>query len=371
MSLTIAIERFISKYVFGAPCILFKASKSKQVPEVRRILVNKFWALGDSIVLLPTLQALKKQFPQAELHVLAHPRNKVVFEGQPFIDSIVDFSFFNIIKSIGKYDVCIDAEPALNVSAVVAFMTSKYAIGFNHGIRSRLYNGTVLFNKEQHMVQNYLDCARILGVKSDLEKLIPLVISSEEKKFVSDYMKKNSLSNKDFIVCIAPGVAESVKYRMWPIENVAKLADMLVKKHKAKIVLVDSKMNEGVIQQIQSLMKEKSINAVPEFGSFSKIKMTAELMKNCSVVISNDSGPMHVAACMGAKTIGLFGPNRPSLWGPFGKHNIALAGKKPGCPYMDNTNPDLLPKTLTQDQLTCMDAISVDTVLKAVEKLKK
>ncbi len=365
-------QRFLSKYLFGIPCTIFKANKNKEFDKnnIKKILIIKFWALGDSVVLLPAILNLKKTFPNAKIDVLSHKRNKVVFENQPFVDNTVEFGLFNIIKSLGRYDLCIDAEPALNVSAVIAFLCSRYIIGFSHGIRSRLYNKTVLFNNKQHMVQNYLDFVRKLGVTCNADKLIPLITTKKEKETVDMFLKTNKITKNNFVVGIVPGVAESIKYRMWPIEKTAQFCDELVKKHNAKIIFIDSKSNKSVVEKIISLMNEKSISAVDEFGTMDKVRLSAELINRCNIVISNDSGMMHVAAAQGAKTIGLFGPNTPNLWAPYGKGNISIAAKAKGCPYLDNTNPDLIPKKLTKEQITCMDKISIEEVLRAVERLK-
>ena len=367
MSFAIGFQRFIDSAVFSPLCYATSLVKAMKKPaDVRKILVVKFWALGDSVVLLPTLQALKKQFPNAELHILAHPRNKTIFEGLTFIDKIVDFGAINILKLFRSYDICIDAEPALSVSAVIGNVASPYVVGFSHGARRHAYSETVEFNKKQHMVQNYLDLARKVGVKYDTKSLVPLAIPKSDQDVVSKFLKEQKIAKNDFVIGIAPGVAESVKYRMWPIEKVAAFADTVVKKHKAKIIFIDAKSNKELIEKIQGMMKEKSISAA---GLFS-VKQSAALLHHCDIVVSNDSGLMHIAAAEGVKTIGLFGPNTPTLWGPYGKNNIALIGKKAGCPYMDNTSKHLLPNQLTEDQLTCMDAISVKEVLDAVQKLK-
>ncbi len=357
MSLALELNRFIDKYVFSIPCAILKA-KSKKPKKIKKILVIKLWALGDSILLLPTIKALKEKYPSARIDVLAHPKNKVIFEGQKFIDEIIDFGFFNILKLFGRYDLCIDAEPFLNVSAIIAFLSGKYRIGFSHGIRSRLYNEKVLFNKKQHMVRNYLDF--IHG--KNVEKLIPLYVSAKDEKLVSDYIKKNNLHK---FVVLAPGVAESVKYRMWPVENFAKLGDELYKKG-FQIVFVDSKSNKSLVEKIRNKMDAKSFNAVDEFGSLSKVRASAELMSKAAFVVTNDSGPMHMAAAQGAKVIGLFGPNTPVLWGPYGSGKALFKPKK-GCPYLDNTKHELVPKHLTKEQMTCMDAIKVEDVLNLIK----
>lgn len=361
----IKLQKFIDKYIFSIPCLIFRSFGKLNKSKIKKILVIKNWALGDSVVLLPALHAIKKQFPKAELHVLAHPKNKVIFEGQKFVDKIIDFGALNILKSFRKYDVCIDAEPFLNVSAFISFLSSGYRIGFSHGIKSNLYNETILFNKKQHMVQNYLDFARKLGSDYDTNELIPLVIGNRDKKIVSNYLKKEKVTSKDFVVGISSGVAESVKYRAWSSENFAKLADELIEK-KMKVVFLDSKDNKPVIDKIKQKMRNTAIDAS---GLFS-VKQASELISRCNVFVSNDSGLMHISAAMGIKTIGLFGPNTPVLWAPYGKGNVSLFKPKKGCPYLDNTNPELIPKCLTKEQLTCMDAITVSDVLHAIEKLK-
>lgn len=368
-SVTIAFERFIDKYFFLPICYissLFKKNIVFDKKKIKKILLIKFWALGDAVVLLPTIQSIRKNFPKAQIDVLAHKRNKTIFEGQKEIDNIIDFGAINILKLFRKYDLCLDFEPALNVSSFIASFTSRFRVGFRHGTRSRIYHETILFDKKQHMVQNYLDFARKIGIKYNTDKLVPLSISNKDKKIIENYLKEQGITKNDFVVGISSGVAESVKYRMWPIEKMAKLADILVKKHNAKIIYIDAKSNKFLIEKIQKLMIENSISAAGLFN----VKQSAELTRNCKIFISNDSGFMHIAAAEGVKTIGLFGPNTPNLWAPYGKGNISIAGHKKGCPYMDNTSPELITKKLTKDQLTVMDAISVEQVLHAVEKLK-
>ncbi|MBN2420929.1 glycosyltransferase family 9 protein [Candidatus Woesearchaeota archaeon] len=371
-SLTILFQRIIDKCIFSPLCYVLSPLKINKIlfrSDVKKILIIKFWALGDSVVLLPLLSALKKEFPKAKIDVLAHERNRIIFEGQKNINKIINFGTLNIIKNFRKYDLCIDAEPALSVSAVVAFIMSKFRLGFSHGARKRTYQKTIEFRKTQHMVQNYLDFARKLGIKYDTEELEPISVSENEKKSVDLFLKKNKIKSRDLLVGIVPGLAESVKYRMWPAEKFAKLADELAQKRKAKILFIDSNGNKKIIEKIRSLMISESLSSVDEFGSPKNLKKSAELAGRCDVVISNDSGMMHIAAAQGAKTIGLFGPNTPNLWAPYGKNNAVVFKPKTGCPYMENKSRDLLPKKLTKEQLTCMDAISVNDVMHIAEKL--
>jgi heptosyltransferase-2 len=371
MSFKIKFEKFLDKVVFKTLCILaglIKIPKTFKKDKVKKILFVKFWALGDSIVLLPTIKAMRKEFPDAQIDVLSHEyqRNGMVFAGQPFIDNVIEFGLFNILKLFRKYDFVIDGEPFLNVSALIAFLSGKYRVGFSHGVRSKTYHATSVFRKDQHMVQNYLDLARATGIKCDADKLIPFIISKEEQKTASEFLKKQGIVSKDFVVSIASGVGESVKYRMWPLEKFGKLVHELVTKHDAKVMFTDSKSNKA---QYNKIKEASGVSLIDATGL--DIKARIELIRRSNVFIGNDSGLMHVAAAEGTPTVGLFGPNTPVLWGPYGKNNISVWKPKKGCPFIDNTDPDLTPTDLTLDQQTVMDAITVNDVLAAINKVSR
>ncbi|MBW3012122.1 glycosyltransferase family 9 protein, partial [Candidatus Woesearchaeota archaeon] len=125
------------------------------------------------------------------------------------------------------------------------------------------------------------------------------------------------------------------------------------------------------VEKIMSMMKHKD-NAYNLAGQ-TKVTESFYLIEKCSIFISNDTGPMHVAASQGVKTIGLFGPNTPKLWGPYGKKNIALYHKVQCSPCILNEK-GIFPECIyngTKLYQQCMKKITVKEVLKAFEKLKR
>ena len=105
-SVKIAFQRLVDKALFFNICRIFgffKINKDFDKNKIKNILIIKLWALGDSIVVLPLIDALKKGFPNAKIDVLAHKKNKVVFEGQKNINKIIDFGAINIMKNFRKY----------------------------------------------------------------------------------------------------------------------------------------------------------------------------------------------------------------------------------------------------------------------------
>ncbi|MCM2326182.1 MAG: glycosyltransferase family 9 protein, partial [Candidatus Woesearchaeota archaeon] len=290
--------------------------------------------------------------------VLTRTRIRSVFDAYD-IDKVIDLDkeSFGILNLSRHYDYVIDCEPYLNISAIISFFLGKRRIGFSDQWRSMLYNNKTRFRKDQHMVQNYLDMIRLIGIRYDTDKLENLQVSKKAMAKVDGFVKRLKAKK---IIGITPGVAETVKSRMWFEDRFARLADKLIEKDGVVILFIDGPSNKDVVVKIRSMMKQKSINCVGRFS----LEETFYLIKKCDVFISNDTGPMHIAAAQGTRTIGLFGPNTPVLWGPYGKNNISIYKTR-------------LPPSIQNDKGTFKDvdregymgSISVDDVYEAAVKL--
>jgi len=238
----------------------------------------------------------------------------------------------------------------------LAFWLGKTKIGFNNQFRSFIYDFKIKHKKTQHMVQNYLDMVRVLGVTTDYNNLIALNGSIEEKKIAEKFFKHKKVAG------LFVSTAESAsKTRIWQDEKWAELADKLVEKNY-EVVFVGSKNEKNKITKIIDLMTEPAENLAGEFF----FTQTYELIKQMKLFISIDTGPLHIAAAQGVKTIGLFGPNTPTLWGPYGKKNISIYKNLNCSPCIINDKgcmPDCLRK---KDRYACMRLISVGDVLEHI-----
>ena len=366
---TIKIARIFDKYNLSLFCLIIGGFKKilpkKKSFKKNKILIVKLWAIGDSVLLLPAIDEIKKKFPNSKISVLAHKRNKEVFSGQKSIDEIIDFGIVNIFKNFRKFDVVIDAEPYLNVSALISFYCGKYTIGFSHGKRSSVYDEKILFDKNMHVANNYMNMTKSFGIQTKIVKLSKLNYSKKDSEKVSMLLKKEGIKSGDFVIGICPGVAESVKSRMWPKENFIKLSDELIEKINAKIIIIDSNSNKNIADEIVRDMKNQSINLSGKVS----LKELFCLVERCNVFISNDTGSMHIAAAQGVKTVGLFGPNTPKLWAPFGKENVSLYHPPYCSPCIDNSK-GFMPECFNKVYQKCMKDISVKEVFESVKRLR-
>ena len=352
--------------------------KSIDTKSIDKILIVQLWGIGETILALPTIEALRKRFPKVEINVLATSRNKDIFFGNKNINNIISiklnpFSALNfILKNIKKYDLIIDMEEYLNVSAIISFFSGKRVIGYSHNARAKLYTDKIKYNDRQHAAQTFLDLIRALDVAYEISKLPSLNFSKNDKNFVDRFLKNNGIKKNDFVVCVAPGAAESAKARMWPYDRYAALCDEIIERRNAKIIFVGNFNEIELIEDIQKNMenKNKTTNAAGKIT----LNQLFCLISKCKLFIGNDAGPMHIAAAQGVKTIGLFGPNLPIRFRPYGKGNIGLY-KGYNCEFSPCINvhkgqvPDCLYPRNSNDYQKCMKNISVNDVLKEVEKL--
>ncbi|MFH0867682.1 MAG: glycosyltransferase family 9 protein [Candidatus Woesearchaeota archaeon] len=367
------VIKFLDRYIGFLLCLFLSINKifPHKKNTHKKILLIQLWGLGETILALPAIEALRKHNKKSAIDILVTSRNKEIFYNDKNINNITvlklnPFSItLFILKNLKKYDLAIDMEEYLNISAIISFFTGKERIGYSHGIRSALYTETVKYNDRQHVVYTFLDLLKPLGIKKTADNLPKLNYSANDRKKIDNLLKKHNLS-KNFLVGFGVGAAESAKSRMWPQERFAKLADQLIKKYNCKIILFGNNKEKKIIDQLQELIinKNNSFNA----AGLINVREMFYLISKCRLFIGNDSGPMHVAAAQGVRTIGLFGCNLPVRFAPFGKNNCSVY-KKSNQKACINVHKGEVGECRHGIENACVKKIQVNDVLKEVKKL--
>ena len=347
--------------------------------EFKRILVIKLIAIGDLVVTLPTLRAIKKRFPENHLAILVTPRVKEVVEGCPCLDEIIYYDIlgedrgikglFKIIRQIRerKFDLIIELEQYYRITTLISYFAGiKNRVGFDLPGQGRrgLYTHRVPYLIDKHEVEAFLEAANRVGADTSDKELVEIWVSDADKEYVTGLLTKAGITGKDFLVGIHPSTgARDIKCRQWALRKFAELADWLTKKYKAKVVFTGSNSEEALVREIVDLMSTKPIVAAGR----TTLKQLAEIARRCQLFIALDTGPLHIAAAMKTKVIGLYGPNTPLKWGPYGKGHIAVYKALDCSPcikqyrgqFSNCTNP------------ICMEDITVEDVQAAVLQMLK
>ena len=208
--------------------------------------------------------------------------------------------------------------------------------------------------KSPHRADHYLNVVESYGVNvNDRRSRLKL----DESDAVKTILKPLGVSAEDFLVIIHPGGNWNLK--RWPAERFAILVKRLVRELKAKVVITGGE-NEAAIAQEISIKSE--VNPLVLTGKIN-LEELMRLMSRAKLLISNDSGPLHLASSLGVKTIGLFGPTRPEITGPRGAGTSTMfqhfvGCNKKACYYLEC--PDNI----------CMQAITVEEVFHAVSQVR-
>ncbi len=364
--MTIKSKRFIDRYVFFILIIIvyiLKTIKYFIKPKHKKVAIIRLWTLGESILTLPLIKKLNQEGYQVD--VIAMDSSRPVFERTERINKIITFSpllFFNLFH----YDYVIDTEPNFNISAILAFLISKKSIGFSNMFRGILYDYKINYDDKKHSTINFSSLLSPLGINHVPDKLIPLNYTNNEKNKVDNIIKQYS---DNLLVGIHYGLRKVSPHRIWKAENFANLIDRITNKYEnIKVLITGSPSEYAVNNDLISLIKNKS--NVINFAGKTSLGEFSYLMTKFKLFISSDTGPMHLAAAMGTKTIGLFGPNLPERFAPYGKGNISIyKSRSLNCSPCVNTHLAQFRKCPYKGR--CMNLISVDTVFKEVEKIMK
>ncbi|MFH1850507.1 MAG: glycosyltransferase family 9 protein [archaeon] len=371
------IDRWIGVPICMALSILNRLLGRRQRPDAKRILVIQLWGIGESILTLPAIKAISETLG-SRLTVLCTERNRDVFD-HGFIHEVRvsplspgPITMF-MLRNFNRYDLVVDMEEYLNISAIIAYFVGRYRIGFNDRLRGRLFNETVSYDDRKHTADAFMDLARKLGFKGRLTGLVALEASAEDARAAGKFLRKNKIGEGSFLVGMTPGAAESSRCRMWPKERFAEIARHLIDYYNAKVILIGSAQEDGLNQQICDMVDSR--NAVNAAGKLT-LRQTFSVIKRCSLFISNDTGPMHIAAAQGCRTVGIFGPNTPVRWAPFGRLGRSVY-RQPSCRHSPCINthlgqvPDCLYSRESTDYQKCMKAISADDVIRTISGLTR
>ncbi|MBI4148586.1 glycosyltransferase family 9 protein [Candidatus Woesearchaeota archaeon] len=367
----IPLFRWVDKVVGSVLCFLLGLARLRRShPQVKDVLVIKLWAVGESVLTLPMIAALKEKYPNASVTVLCRKRNAAVY-GHPLVNHVLLFEGTHLLQLFRKFhsfDLVFDCEPYLNVSALLGWWLGKFMVGFDHGVRRLLYTSRVQYNDNQHVVQTYADMLAPLGLSARPNLLVPLSYTTNDEQRITLLLKEQGISSSDVVIGMCQSVAESGRWRKWPAERYSVLADRLIEKFGVRIVLVgggDTVENNDVIREACTHK-----GSVLNLGGKTSLKDLFALMKHFKLFISNDTGPMHIAAAQGVPTIGLFGPNLPTRFAPFGKGNVALYEKQ-WCSPCINVHRGNFPECFNPDKGACMKLISIESVFDACARILK
>jgi heptosyltransferase-1 len=327
------------------------------IENFKKILIVKPSSLGDVVHSLPFLYALKKKFPKAEIHWIIAKGLEELLENNLLISKtwIIDKdkwqrisslsntlrSLYNLRKNLRKerFDIAIDLQGLLRSGLLAYASGACVRLGFKEAREgaSLFYTHKIKGGRDIHAVDRYLKIASFLGCDiKNIESPILKVSNAFQNKIDYEY------------VVIAPGARWKTK--RWHPELFGELASKL----NIKSIVVGSNSDVEIADNVVNNSKG---NAVSLAGKTS-LKELINVISKAKFVITNDSGPMHIASALNIPVFSIFGPTNPMRTGPYGKGHTVLQAKIDCSPCY---------KKLCKST-KCMDSISVEEVFNAIKE---
>jgi lipopolysaccharide heptosyltransferase II len=333
------------------------------------LVVNVNW-VGDVIFSTPIFKSLKKAYPQAKIACLAPPRVKEILENIPQLDEIIIYdedgkhkSPWGKLKLIGelrrhRFDVAFLLHRSLTRALLIFLAGIRERVGYDTKGRGFLLTHKVKpLNRQTHRADHYLNVIESFGIKVE-DRTCELKVSAGEEVFVAQILQKYGISESDFLVVVNPGGNWDLK--RWPKENFIGLIERLTTEFGAKVVIPGAPQDVELADYIGG--RVKGIKPIVLTGQTNLKQLTA-LLQRAKLLISADSGPLHLANCVGVDVIGLFGPTRPEITAPRGTGQAVILQHDVGCNRLACYN-------LGCPNNVCMKSITVEDILYEIKRLK-
>lgn len=373
-----ALFRIFDKYV-GIPIVILMAiflKRKRRLPieNVKKILFIKLAAIGDSILLIPTLRTLKRAFPGSEITFICTKINYAVARKTKYIDKVVEidvhsylrhpYSFVSFIKKLRKekYEIVIDAGQWERINAIITMLAkADFSVGFRTGgqMKHYGYDSVVAHTKTKHELETFLDLLVPLGITlTDEDKKLEYFLNDEDYNFANRFWLENSLDGRT-VICLHPGCGENGRPREWEVKNYIELGRRLVEyDENIRVLITGAKLEEDRCKTIAEGIGRNTINTA---GMYPLDNVVA-LVKKSKLIVCSNTGMLHIASCVGTKTMGLHGPTNPVKWGSFNKNAVLIQSDKfcSPCLYLGHDYGCQAPQ--------CMAHISVDDVFIYIRK---
>lgn len=366
------IDEYAGRWLIGLVCWWRATQPCRQEPaSVKRILFVKFWGIGSIILAEPTLRYLRKKYPQARLDFLTLAQNQELFTFIPQVDRVYCLDFINLWRFVLSaillivqlrrqcYDLIIDAEFFANFSALVSRLANpRCLVGFSRpgASKSRLLDITVPFIDEQHAADNFLrlvmkDRTEDISGWAQPQIASPNATFGEKDSALRPYIVMN--------VNASPLALE----RRWPQERFVQLAQWLLQTYEVDLALIGSQVEREYTDVVATAIGNPY--AVRNLAGTLTLIELAALIENAALFISNDSGPLHLAAALQKPVAGFFGPETPERFGPRCDDRLTFYLDLPCSPCMSVDNAKTVNCT---NHLRCMGDLQATFVIASLQR---
>lgn len=335
----------------------------------QRILVRAVNWVGDAVMTTPAIGAIRESFPQAEIVLLANPLVSQLFSPHPWVDRVITFDRNGAHRGVrGKLRLASELRrEAFDAAIILPNSFDSALVPWLAGIPVRLGKssdgrGLMLTGRYRpderapggHEVEYYLGLVKHFGISG--KATVPyLATTPVEDAEAAALLAAHGIQPGDFVLGVNPGAAYGSAKRWYP-ERFAAVARQLVTQENAKVVIFGGPGEADIATEITQHLEGTCLN----LAGTTTVRGLLALVRRCSLFITNDSGPMHIAAAFGVPLVAIFGSTDHATTAPYTDRAV-IVRKDIDCA------PCKLRECPTDHR--CMTAVTADDVVRAAEQL--
>lgn len=329
-----------------------------------RILVIRLDRLGDVVLSTPVFEELRRKFPHAVITAMVRPPCRDVVAGHPAVDEVIVYdkegahhrpwATINFARGLRRheFDTALVLHPSNRSHWIPWFARIPVRIGYDrknawlltHRLPHRKQEGL------KHEAAYTLDLLRPFGIESRPPRPTVSVTPQADER-IAALLAEAGVGPGERLVAVHPSA--SCVSKRWMPERFAQVADRLSSEQGVRVCLIAGPSEAAHAEAVACAMRQPAVN----FAGRLSVGEMAALLRRCRLLVSNDSGPVHVAAAVGTPVVDIFGRNQrglsPARWGPLGEGHVVLH-KEVGCVTCLAHNCDI--------EFLCLAALSADEV---------
>jgi len=334
----------------------------------KRILVIRLDRIGDVVLSLPVVQTLRRQFPQAYIAMMVRAECADLVRGHPAVDDVIAYKksgghktlwgnvqFARRLRRFG-FDTALILHPSNRSHWIPWLAGIPVRIGYARKV-PRLLTHRLPHRKQEgakHESAYSLELLSFFGIDPSPGMMPVVAIRPDARERAAALLAAGGIGPGDTLVAVHPSA--SCISKRWPPERFAEVADRLVRERGVRICLVASAADSPAVAQTSQAMRSPHLNLAGQLS----LGELAAVLDRCRLLVSNDSGPVHIAAGVGTPVVDIFGRNNrglsPMRWAPLGEGHVILH-REVGCVTCLAHRCDI--------EFLCLTTLAVDDVCQA------
>jgi ADP-heptose:LPS heptosyltransferase len=373
-----ALDRYLGTVLCAAAALIARLWRRRPACDPpRSILIVKCLGLGSICLAARALSAVRRAYPDARITFLTFAENRELLAPLGVVDQVLalrtdgllgfgaDTSriVWRLVR--GRFDVALDLETASRFTAILTWLSgapSRVGLVTNAGPRRRLLTHPVAWDERKHVSKAFCDVAATAGAGDAGESAPPLQVPRADRSRADEMLAEAGIPEGDQLVVVNVNAGPVSLERRWPQEHFAQLARWLLDQQELPLVFIGTAAERRyVAEAVGRIGDDRAIN----MAGATDVGCLLAMLARAKLLITNDTGPLHLAAALGTPTVSFFGPETPERYGPPGDGHTVLRAPVACSPCLSAGNMKTAP--CRGDNL-CMRQIPVADAVAAVQR---